>query len=560
MNKIIIILLFSLSHSVLAAPIVVPVGPAADADCQFNSVQAAIDSGTINMDIRISQQLDTLDGISIVDKDVRYVRGGYANCQDAINGVVSPGGSSFIRAANNPAINIEYFLDNFHQITFQNLLVGFAPEAVKISNGGVSVDLIIDFDGVDLKSGSLGLVTNGTGIVVNFDNGSIFDFSSGGVDCTDSQLNFGEFVAIHDNNAIRGGGIYANHCAITLDAGDNNPVGSINYGVFKNTAQNSGAGIALTSSSTLIAIGTSEHPVSISNNGAVFAGQAVTRGGAIYMESGSIAQLGQIRLDNNVAFSQGAAIYMNHSLLANPAPQLQMGRTTAYCSYGPICNSMSFNQTSDVALNAANGAVIYQNGGTMVVTQTIFQGNSAVDNALFYVENNGTLGFLSSLLINNSTQGDFFDMKNQSFLTVHYDTLADNQTSNYFNVQYDNNNGQTLEVVGSILKNGAATIANLNNDNGNHDAQVVCSLIENDDATGVVQNDSLIGLPSFVGNGNYQLQQDSLGLESACAVIGEFDLVRYDIVNTDRITGPNTGPIPDLGAYQMGYLFQDGFE
>ncbi len=557
--KRLFLLLTLFCHFVSAAPIVIPVGPAADADCQFNSIQAAIDSGQTNMDIRVSQQLDTVNGISIIDKNVAFLRGGYASCEDAMNGVVNAAAPySSITSVNTPAITIKFVIDDNHTIDIQNFLITPTTHAVDITNGGANISLTVNFDKVDLKSGTRGLYAKGMGVVVNFDNGSIYDFNGvGGVECTKAEMNFGEFVAIYENSAdIGGGGIFAFDCTITLDAGDNNSLQSLQYGIYKNKAQEYGAGIALIGNSSLLALGTAQHPVSISNNGIVLAGQAVTKGAGLYLSSDSIAIMGQVRLDGNTAFSQGAAIYMDHNDLTKPIPQLQIGVSIDSCSYSPICNSVSFNQTTELAVNSANGAVIYQNGGTMVLGQTNFQGNSAIDNALFYVENNGTLGILSDLIADNNTQTDLFDMKNQSFLSVNYSTLANNPVNNYFNVQYDNNNEQTLEVKGTILHNGAATVADLNNDNGNHDAQTTCSLVENNDASGVVQNGTIIGTASFIGAGNYQLEEGSLGLNSTCTTIGEFDLVRYDILNVDRLTGST----PDLGAYQMGYMFHDGFE
>ena len=91
---------------------------------------------------------------------------------------------------------------------------------------------------------------------------------------------------------------------------------------------------------------------------------------------------------------------------------------------------------------------------------------------------------------------------------------------------------------------------------GDHDAQIVCSLVENNDATGVVQNASIIGIPTFVGSGSYKLQETSLGLNSNCMNFSHTSYIRFDILNTNRTTSPT----PDLGAYQMGFLFHDGFE
>ena len=139
-------------------------------------------------------------------------------------------------------------------------------------------------------------------------------------------------------------------------------------------------------------------------------------------------------------------------------------------------------------------------------------------------------------------------------------TLADNSGTNYFNVQYDNNNPQVLEVDSIILANGDATIANLNNDGGNHDAQLKCSLVEAIDASGVAQNSSFVADPKFIGNGNYKLMPSSFAIDTSCINIGEFDIARYDVRDQDR----NANDDPDLGAYESialdDVLFSNSFE
>ena len=153
-----------------------------------------------------------------------------------------------------------------------------------------------------------------------------------------------------------------------------------------------------------------------------------------------------------------------------------------------------------------------------------------------------------------------FDQQDGSEVYVQYSTLSDNSVGNYFNVQYDNNTPQILGVTGTIIKNGDATIANLNIDQGNHNAEVNCSLVESDDASGVVQNQSIFGVPDFIGNGNYKLMPDSIAIDSHCTEIGEFDLARYDIRNQDR----SEDGMADLGAYERidsdDVIFANNFE
>jgi hypothetical protein len=85
-------------------------------------------------------------------------------------------------------------------------------------------------------------------------------------------------------------------------------------------------------------------------------------------------------------------------------------------------------------------------------------------------------------------------------------------------------------------------------------------LVEADDATGVVQNQSIVGDAGFIGNDNYKLQPTSLAIDRSCSSLGEFDIARYDVRGQDH----NTDGVADLGAYENitadDVIFSSGFE
>lgn len=557
------LLLCTIAQPSFSAPIVLTVGPAADTDCQFNSIQAAIDSPNANMDIRLSNQLSTTDGIVIQDKDISFLRGGYFNCQDAANDILDIS-TPFTTISNNAsvAILIKYLIDIAHTITLLNLDINNSVGGVKVENGGTNTILNVNFAHVDIFNNTeSGLHIFGTDITINFDHGEIANnttevFGLGaGVKCSNSEIQFGEFTAIHGNEAAFGGGVFSSNCSLTLLSGDNNPLGSLQYGIFSNTATNSGGGLYLDQSS-LVAVGSINYPVSITNNNLITTG-ALVKGGGIFLNSNSTANLTNLRLDHNSTVGLGAAITAIHNNLALNPPLINVSRHLAGCNYNSICNSIGFNHDSGLAFGNDQGAAIFLQGSTANILHTKFEGNTASTSSIFKVKADSQLNLFSDLLVNNSTQGDFFDLEDQSSLIIKYSTFADNSLGNHFNVQYDNANGQLLEVTSSIIKNGNSTIANLNNDMGDHDAQVNCSLVENDDASGVAQSNITFGLPGFVGNGNYQLQEDSIAKDPVCtSILGEFDPERFDILNFDR----NSDGKPDFGAYELDSLFNNGFE
>jgi predicted outer membrane repeat protein len=571
MNIFKLVILLILSQGVFAAPLVVPVGPASDVDCQFNTVQEAVDSGGINMDIRISNQAIIDTGVVIVDKDVSYLRGGYANCQDAIDDVVDV--NLPWTAINNPfgnGIEIGYLNKVFHTILLQRLLINQNNIGLKIFNDNLSQRLTVNLENTDItgnRASGIDVKSTISGIVVNFDNGVIANnnrtngphqaLHGGGINCIRSEINLGESVAINNNFAAAGAGINLYFCNAYITAGDTNPINALEYGIFSNTSTFKGAGVYVESDSNLIAIGTEFHPVSITNNSLVPSTGVITRGGGIAIGENSTAQLINLRMDNNTSLVKGGGIYASKDGRVGDSPLVMIGSLPEGCIYDQECNSISHNSTTFTASAFANGAALYLDEGAIVtVAQTLFEGNHAVNTSIFKVSGGSQLGLLSDLIINNTNDVDLIDQDNLSNVIIHYSTLADNQVSNYFNVQYDNNNAQVLEVKGSIIKNGQATIANLNNDMGNHDAQVACSLVENNDASGVVQNGTIIGDPGFIDSTNYKLSQESIALNASCFPVGKFDIVRYDILGVDRFgSGQN-----DMGAYEMGYLFKDGFE
>ncbi len=561
MRKIIFITLLLLSVIASAAPIILTVGPAIDGDCQFNTIQEAIDSANFNMDIRISNQLVTNTGVSIIDKDIAFVRGGYASCQDALNDVVdiiNP--YSTVSNNNGDGISIDYSVMMNNTIFFEGLKVNQSQIGVNILANGANQNLTMNFSNVVISNNSAnGLKVKGATVVVNFDKGEINHNSGaifgGGVQCFLSELNFGEQVAIHHNSANSGGGMSLNNCTMVFSAGDTHPLNSLQYGIFSNTANLVGAGLNI-DKSTVQLLGTSLHPVSIVNNEIIAGSGSINKGGGIIINGDSTAIMVNIRLDNNISHTLGGAIYasFNSATAVNPT-LMQIARHPDGCVYSEVCNSISSNSINGFT---GQGGAIYLTGGVnLIIAQTVIKGNTTTTNSnIIKVKGGSQLGVLSSLLINNSDATDLVNQEDGSGVFVQLSTFADNQVDNYFNVLYDNNTAQLLEVKDTIIMNGIATIANLNNDMGNHDAQVKCSLVENNDASGVVQNQSQIGVATFFSVTDYRLQHNSLGLNSVCTTIGEFDLARYDILSSDRFISAN----PDLGAYEMGYLFNDGFE
>ena len=308
MRKFLFLILILFSQLLYAIPTVIPVGPVGDADCQFNTIQEAIDSGLLEMDIRLSNQLITNSSVDILRPGVLYLRGGYANCQDAIDGVIDV--LNPLTAIDRPIyiLNVDR-VDFENAINIENIILDNLPMFdLGIKVNAFSNNLTVNLNHVRISNNTgHGLLVRG-GAVVNLDNVEIDHNAAqqlgGGIECVDAYLNINENVSIHHNFAPTGGGIYVYNCEFTLRAGDSNPLNSLEYGVFSNIA-NEGAGIYIRESRSVQMIGSTIHPVSIVNNG----DNTTLKGGGLFVGDNSVVGIINLRLEDNVSEVSGGGIY-----------------------------------------------------------------------------------------------------------------------------------------------------------------------------------------------------------------------------------------------------------
>jgi hypothetical protein len=554
--------LFLFSTTIWGADAIFSVGPPGDPNCDFTSIQEAIDNGDFNKQIRVTNQVNTTQGIIINSQNVVALKGGYANCLDANDDVVDYDKNQYTLVSNNAgvALTIDLSTNSFRSIDIEGM--EFAN-----SDGGVDVNVIglseynIDMEYVDINdNSSTGIVLVGTRLTANIDNTKIYNntgaFFGGGLSCSRATVNIGQFTAINNNHADNGGGIIAGECDMEINAGDNQSINNLEYGIFNNTALFEGAGIRL-SDTSFRGYGSENNPFSVVNNHLLAGAGVVTIGGGMYIGSGSVAQLKNARIEGNSSLFKGGGIALEDTSNVLFAPTLIMSRGENGCIYSEFCSRVQDNFLQD--FTEISGAALYVDGGsTALISQTALMGNTAFDRSIFKVKSDSVLYLISDLVVNNSTSGDLIDAVARSEIYSEFSTFAENNVNNYFNMQYDNFDVQVLEVIGTIIQNGAATIVDLNNDDGNHDAQIKCSLVENNDDSGVVQNQSIIGDPGFVGNNDFSLREDSIAINSPCTVIGEFSSTRYDIIGNDRLRDA----FPDLGTYEsfLENVFINGFE
>jgi predicted outer membrane repeat protein len=565
MKKLLLSLLLLTSPLIWATDILV--GPASDADCQFNSIQAAVDSGNTDMRIYVSNQLNTNTGVFINNKAVLGLYGGFDNCADAATTTYNSMVATAISNAGNSALSVSETRAGFSSTIEIN---GFdlinSDMGLSAGNGASTVAFVVNITDVNIYGNRIGINVNvGSSdvTVVNFNQGGIYNNinnnNGGGIFCVNATVNLGNVVSIHDNSATNGGGIYARNCIVSLQSGDNLLIDNTALGVFKNTASENGGGLFL-SQSQFTATGNSVFLASISFNQAPTVGY----GGGLYIDSGSVVDLKHTRLYGNSAAQRGGGIYMKHSNNTYAQPVLTMQRDTFNCTIGSshICSVFSFNKAS---ADDGKGGAIYLDSNTQAnIYQTELNSNEATNAAVFYLEQNSTLDLEGDLIINNHLKDMTINPQDSSILfannlsnvAINFTTFADNFVNNLFRVVASN----TFNLDNSIVSHNAEifkTFGTLNYDN----VMVSCSLYTFSpdsfhsnffDMTSFFSAD-----PQFVSANDYSLQSTSPALNANCssAIPANFT----DIVDYNRLSDG----IADLGAYERvvdNLVFSDGFE
>ena len=126
-----------------------------------------------------------------------------------------------------------------------------------------------------------------------------------------------------------------------------------------------------------------------------------------------------------------------------------------------------------------------------------------------------------------------------------------------FNLAFDDNTPQNLEIYNSIISNPDSQIIN-SNGGDDHDANIGCSLLHDLSTSGFEGNGTQVGSPQFFGNSDYQLQEKSLAIDPNCSSAN--NPFYFDILGVDRLTDQSA----DLGAYEStvgdSIIFANGFE
>ena len=534
-----------------------------DVSCDYqigtDTLQDAVNSGEPEIRLAVNA---TYSGISIAT-DLILI-GGYANCTDATNNILSTTKSEMNYPINPIGVHI---ITSSIQVIIKNLTIkGFANGISSTMN---NVELSIYDSLIELNS-----ALEGAGIYLNAVGNTFLEnviiqqnYASqrgGAIYCKDHSITIVGKSNIRINySPTEAGGIYAENCNVLI-VGGNNPA----FGIMNNATNGNGGGIYLKSNSTLeitgglrtinsITYGDLSTPYSIKNNYNQNTNSAA--GGGIYSNHSTVI-LENIVLDNNSAVHNGGAIS------AQNFSNITLTRSSESCWSSQSCNVIS-NNTAGVV----GGAFQFTSSSQGYIQATTFKNNRAdtatvlnvgtaggnvrIDTSYIYANGNfGVGGFNDTDVIRNNSS---------NFQLYHTTLVANKSVSNVIHMT-----DGTLELKNSIIYNAAMNVPFLTVDNGTTDNSCILADDTNNSTTGIV---TAINASDFntlfvdTANGDYHLSLNSIALDN-CNTLNVSPALSKDTDNENfGFDDPNNLGINfnDSGAdesYLGDIIFKNDFE
>ena len=556
---------------------VVTVGPASDSNCDFNSIQAALDSSA--SEIRIADDFSGLYTENLlIDNQTVTLNGAFLDCTAAANGNEN-GFRSTVEGngAVLPAIRITGNSQR-REITLKNLTFVGGTGTQNSPGGGISVDsanveLILEniglFDNVGNQGGGIAVVGGNADVrVLDVQISNNRADSGGGVYCngtsnsiviTDSGNPDSGIFTNQATNGDGGGVLIAQGCHLTSYSGSAVNDSFLDFrGINRNNALGKGGGIAVESGAQLDLVGHREchNGVCEGNNTdavTVIGNTAGSFGGGISVSGqNSSATVQTVNLRGNSA-PNGGGFYLSDDAT------LVSNYIVKSCWQPGACNQINGNQA-----DASGGAFYVLSGALAEISNTYVQNNRADTGTVGYVVDDGILNINSTVMTDNGNNGvggfeDNYLLRafNDGAVSLNFSTI----TSNAVNLAVISNGGTTISVQASIVHNPGI---NIYQTVINAQLLVNCLLVHEDDSISgnqIVEVDD----PNFVAPllGDYHIAVNSHAVD-LCNFTGlapkdiDLELKGFDDPNV-----PNVAGTFDAGADELlisDVIFADGFE
>ena len=228
----------------------VTVGPVEDNDCDYNSIQSALDSGT--NEVRISSATTYQESLLITQADIN-ITGGYSNCAQAALSEMGGDMSMIVGDITTTAPIIEINTAANSMVNLDQLSISSGGSKNGIQMTGQATNLVVSnsliFDNGAARGAGIYLNSQDSLVVIH--NSQIINNQAteqgGGIYCENTHLILDHDVLVAENSVQstefalgKGGGLYAKDCTLDLFNGNTDEVSA---GFINNQASSSGGGV-----------------------------------------------------------------------------------------------------------------------------------------------------------------------------------------------------------------------------------------------------------------------------------------------------------------------------
>jgi predicted outer membrane repeat protein len=554
----------------------VSVGLVGDNNCDYNTIQAAINGGHDEIRIVDYNNQTFEENIEITNQSIE-LKGGFANCNAANNDnplrllTIIDGVTGTVFDVDNDS--------NSYTFKMSNIIVQGGTQDMFNSGGGLIItgtDTQATFENVAIAN------NEGTGLIASeissillkdtrINDNSNQNGDGGGIYCEASTIVIAGASVIRANHAIadtflsgvpnnggRGGGVFATDgCHFTFYSGPNHPnTGSA--GILSNSADAEGGGIYAETGSKISLLGTevqignelfgdTQYPLNvlINNSG--------SNGGGIYLRGNNTELTASgVSIRQNSATANGGGIYVESDAIA------AITRYPGGCWNNNKCNFFYLNSSGT---NDGTGGGIYAGGAQLAVGNAWFEENLAdygsaiavvastatIEGNVFY-KNDAGAGYDADSTILNTFNANS---------TLAYNTIVNNNPAV---ASIDHTFNSNLTQAGNIIYDLGSTSLNTDGtgSNTNH-----CLYVNESSAitgTNIITNTT----DPFVDSQNNDFHINSDALRDVCDTslytpsLFDFDYQPRGFDDpVDEVDG-----LFDIGAdedYSSDVIFKDGF-
>ena len=571
-SKTLIAVFFSFVTSTCTAFITV----GTDADCTYNNFTSAYASG--NSEIRVTTQ-QSLAPFTI--NRLITLRGGFANCSDANNGIISAdltqwdgNNNQTVLTLDMPNNGIVKTVNLYNFKIFNGRNTSFASAGginvrdfayLYIHNSLIQSNVGDEGGGIRLRGQEAKVTLINTQLKSNTANSA-----GGGIYCENgAEFFLSEESSVQLNfTSGKGGGIFANDsCSVSLTSGGYNMAGDYSlYGVNYNIAE-FGGGIYAKNSSHIFASGDFSHPALITENFSTNNNIQFYGGGGVFLTGlGTNFVAFNTYIEGNTATNSGAGFVVQNEA------ELRMVRYSYACWDNDKCSSISNNKLTSNA--GFGGAGVVDNAGVVTISQSVIANNHGLKSAILHIQDRSSVTLEGNLItqnkgIQNGVAQNLFELYattplNSSELTTLYNTIVANDAATIFHLK-DNIAIPFLKVINSIIRDNGTIMLNDNNALTSGLTFDCDFLHENVSLQGTL-NKIFLSPPGFVdaANGDYHLQRFSNAVDicdESVMASAHTDL-NGNQRGFDDLALTNLFGAYDVGAYegQFDVIFKHGFE